>query len=89
MLGGGLTSTEPPSILPMDSFQPDPTSTGPRQSDDGGGGNRSDQGERTIELVEVSPDMVVQSGQPVMIGGTEGSAEVMRQFCIVLKAEAS
>ena len=50
---------------------------------------RSDQGDGTIELVETSTEVVVQSGQPVTIGGTEGSAEVMRQFCIVLTAEAS
>jgi len=50
---------------------------------------RSDQGDGTIGLVEASTEVVVQSGQPVMIDGTEGSAEVMRQFCIVLTAEAS
>ena len=63
---------------------------------------RSDQGDGMVELVEASTEVVVQSGQPVMIGGTEGSAEVMRQFLlgyeganrtgqvsIVLTAEAS
>lgn len=43
---------------------------------------RSDQGDGTFDLVEASTEVVVQSGQPVMIGGTEGSAEVMRQFLV-------
>ncbi len=43
---------------------------------------RSDQGDGTIELVEASTEVVVQSGQPVTIGGSEQSAEVRRQFLI-------
>jgi len=43
---------------------------------------RSDQGDGTVELVEASTEVVVQSGQPVIIGGSEQSAEVTRQFLI-------
>jgi type II secretory pathway component GspD/PulD (secretin) len=43
---------------------------------------RTDQGDGTIELVEASTEVVVQSGQPVTIGGSEQGAEVTRQFLI-------
>jgi hypothetical protein len=43
---------------------------------------RSDQGDGTFDLVEASTEVVVQSGQPVMIGGSEGSAEVMRRLLV-------
>jgi len=43
---------------------------------------RSDQGDGTIELVEASTEVVVQPGQPITIGGTEGRGEVMRQFLL-------
>jgi Flp pilus assembly secretin CpaC len=43
---------------------------------------RSDQGDGSVELVEASTEVVVQSGQPMAIGGTGGSGEVMRQFLL-------
>jgi hypothetical protein len=43
---------------------------------------RSDQGDGTIELVEASTEVVVQPGQPITIGGTDGRGEVMRQFLL-------
>ena len=43
---------------------------------------RSDQGDASVELVEASTEVVVQSGQPMAIGGTGGSGEVMRQFLL-------
>lgn len=43
---------------------------------------RSDQGDGTIALVEASTEVVVQPGQPITIGGTEGRGEVMRQFLL-------
>lgn len=43
---------------------------------------RSDQGHGTIALVEASTEVVVQPGQPIMIGGTEGRGEIMRQFLL-------
>ncbi len=43
---------------------------------------RSGQGHGTIELVEASTEVVVQPGQPITIGGTEGRGEVMRQFLL-------
>lgn len=43
---------------------------------------RSDQDGGTIELVEASTELVVPSGQPISIGGSEGSAEVVRQFLL-------
>ncbi len=43
---------------------------------------RSDQGDGSVELVEASTEVVVQSGQPVTIGGSEQSGEVTRQFLI-------
>lgn len=43
---------------------------------------RSDQEAGTIELVEASTELVVASGQPITIGGSEGSAEVVRQFLL-------
>ncbi|HYB74422.1 MAG TPA: hypothetical protein VED18_13700 [Candidatus Sulfotelmatobacter sp.] len=43
---------------------------------------RSDTDSGTIELVEASTEVVVPSGQPISIGGSEGSAEVVRQFLL-------
>ncbi len=43
---------------------------------------RSDQDAGTIELVEATTEVVVPSGQPITIGGSEGSAEVVRQFLL-------
>jgi len=43
---------------------------------------RSDQGEGAVELVEASTEVVVPSGQPVTLGGSEQSGEVIRQFLI-------
>ena len=43
---------------------------------------RSDQGDASVELVEASTEVVVQSGQPMAIGGTGGSGEVLRQFLL-------
>lgn len=43
---------------------------------------RSDQSDGTIELVEASTEVVVQPGQSITIGGTEGRGEVMRQFLL-------
>lgn len=43
---------------------------------------RSDQAAGTIELLEASTEVVVPSGQPITIGGSEGSAEVVRQFLL-------
>ncbi len=43
---------------------------------------RSDQGDGTIALVEASTEVVVQPGQPITIGGTDGRGEVMRQFLL-------
>jgi len=43
---------------------------------------QSDQGDGTIELVEASTEVVVQRGQPITIGGTDGRSEVMRQFLL-------
>jgi len=43
---------------------------------------RSDQGDGTIELVEASTEVVVPSGQPITIGGTDGRGEVIRQFLL-------
>lgn len=43
---------------------------------------RSDDGSGTIELVEAATEVVVQSGQPVTLGGSGGSGEVMRQFLL-------
>ena len=43
---------------------------------------QSDQGDGTIALVEASTEVVVQTGQPLTIGGTDGRGEVMRQFLL-------
>jgi Flp pilus assembly secretin CpaC len=43
---------------------------------------RTDEGGGTIELVEAATEVVVPSGQPVTIGGTAGSSEVVRQFLL-------
>jgi Flp pilus assembly secretin CpaC len=43
---------------------------------------KSDDGTGAIELVEASTEVVVQSGQPMTIGGSGGSGEVMRQFLL-------
>lgn len=43
---------------------------------------RSDADAGTIELVEASTEIVVPSGQPITIGGSEGSSEVVRQFLL-------
>ncbi|MEC4669232.1 MAG: hypothetical protein ACE10F_11410 [Candidatus Methylomirabilales bacterium] len=43
---------------------------------------RSDQGDGTIALVEASTEVVVQPGQPITIGGTDGRGEVIRQFLL-------
>jgi type II secretory pathway component GspD/PulD (secretin) len=43
---------------------------------------RSDQDAGTIELVEATTEVVVQSGQPMSIGGTGASHEVWRQFLL-------
>lgn len=43
---------------------------------------QSDQGDGTIALVEASTEVVVPSGQPITIGGTDGRGEVMRQFLL-------
>jgi len=43
---------------------------------------QSDQGDGTIALVEASTEVVVQTGQPITIGGTDGRGEVMRQFLL-------
>jgi hypothetical protein len=43
---------------------------------------RSNQGEGMIELVEASTEVVVPSGQPITIGGTDGRGEVLRQFLL-------
>lgn len=43
---------------------------------------QSDQGEGTIALVEASTEVVVHTGQPITIGGTDGRGEVMRQFLL-------
>ncbi|OGB88561.1 MAG: hypothetical protein A3H39_03465 [candidate division NC10 bacterium RIFCSPLOWO2_02_FULL_66_22] len=43
---------------------------------------RSDDGSGTIELVEAATEVVVQSGQPVTLGGSGGSGEVLRQFLL-------
>jgi hypothetical protein len=43
---------------------------------------RSDTDAGTIELVEASTEVVVPSGQPITIGGSEGGAEVVRQFLL-------
>lgn len=43
---------------------------------------RSDDGSGTIELVEAATEVVVQSGQPVTLGGSGGSGDVMRQFLL-------
>ena len=43
---------------------------------------RSDEGGGAIELVEASTEVVVQSGQPMTIGGSGGSSEAMRQFLL-------
>ncbi len=43
---------------------------------------RSDTGTGAIELVEASTEVVVPSGQSITIGGSEGSAEVVRQFLL-------
>jgi hypothetical protein len=43
---------------------------------------QSDQGDRTIALVEAATEVVVQPGQPITIGGTDGRGEVMRQFLL-------
>jgi type II secretory pathway component GspD/PulD (secretin) len=43
---------------------------------------RSDQGDGILELVEAATEVVVPSGQPVTIGGSEQTAEVTRQFLI-------
>jgi len=75
-------SARPPRVVGGCSDRDDPTSTGPRESDGGGGGNWSDQGERTIELVEASTEVVIQRGGAVTIGGSEQSGEVLRQFLI-------
>ena len=43
---------------------------------------QSDQGDGTIALVEASTEVVVHTGQPITIGGTDGRGEVMRQFLL-------
>ena len=43
---------------------------------------RSDQDAGTIELVEASTELVMTSGQPIAIGGSEGGTEVVRQFLL-------
>ncbi len=43
---------------------------------------RSDQSDGTIALVEASTEVVVQPGQSITIGGTDGRGEVMRQFLL-------
>ncbi|MCI0483004.1 MAG: type II and III secretion system protein [candidate division NC10 bacterium] len=43
---------------------------------------RSDQGDGTISLVEASTEVVVQRGQPITIGGTDGRGEVLREFLL-------
>ncbi len=43
---------------------------------------RSDQDTGAVELVEATTEVVVASGQPITIGGSEGGAEVFRQFLI-------
>jgi hypothetical protein len=43
---------------------------------------RSDEGTGTIEVVEAYTEVVVQSGQPMTIGGSRGSGEAMRQLLL-------
>lgn len=43
---------------------------------------RTGEGEGTIELVDASTEVVVQSGQPVTIGGSDRDGEVVRQFLL-------
>lgn len=43
---------------------------------------QSDRGDGTIALVEASTEVVVHTGQPITIGGTDGRGEVMRQFLL-------
>lgn len=43
---------------------------------------RTGEGEGTIELVDASTEIVVQSGQPFAIGGSDRDNEVVRQFLI-------
>lgn len=43
---------------------------------------RSDTDAGTIELVEASTEVVMPSGQPMAIGGSESSGEVVRQFLL-------
>lgn len=43
---------------------------------------RSDTEVGTIELVEASTEVVVLSGQPIVIGGSESGGEVVRQFLL-------
>ena len=43
---------------------------------------RSDTDAGAIELVEAGTEVVVPSGQPIIIGGSEGGAEVVRQFLL-------
>lgn len=43
---------------------------------------RSEQDTGTIELVEATTELVVQSGQPMTIGGGGASNEVIRQFLL-------
>jgi len=43
---------------------------------------QSDQGDGTIALVEASTEVVVHTGQPITIGGSDGRGEVMHQFLL-------
>jgi type II secretory pathway component GspD/PulD (secretin) len=43
---------------------------------------RTEEGEGSIELVDASTELVVQSGQPVTIGGSDRDGEVVRQFLL-------
>ncbi|MEI8188526.1 MAG: hypothetical protein WCI75_02275 [candidate division NC10 bacterium] len=43
---------------------------------------RTGEGEGSIELVDASTEVVVQSGQPFAIGGSDRDNEVVRQFLI-------
>ncbi|MCX5735604.1 MAG: hypothetical protein NTW68_14960 [candidate division NC10 bacterium] len=43
---------------------------------------RTEEGEGAIEMVDASTEVVVQSGQPVTIGGSDRDGEVVRQFLL-------
>ena len=43
---------------------------------------RSDQDKGTVELVEAATEVVVASGQPMVIGGSETAGEGTRQFLL-------